>query len=82
VITVEGKAVYITLDEPVAPRHTALVVVDMQRERDFCHPGGAFDLLGIDLSMYPPMIPRLAWLIGGALALWPGRGDPARGEQS
>lgn len=64
VITVEGKSVYTALDELVDPCHTALVVVDMQR--DFCLPGGAFDLLGIDLSIYPLMIPRLARLIGGA----------------
>ena len=63
-IEVDGKCVYTTLDELVEARHTALVVVDMQR--DFCAPGGAFDRLGIDLSMYPPMIPRLARLIVGA----------------
>ncbi len=63
-ITVGDKEVYTALEELVAPRHTALVVVDMQR--DFCQLGGAFDLLGIDLSMYPPMIPRLARLIDGA----------------
>ncbi len=65
-ITVEGKQVYMTLEELVEPGHTALVVVDMQH--DFCEPGGAFDQLGIDLSMYPPMIPRLARLIAGARA--------------
>ncbi len=63
-ITVEGKQVYTTLDELADPSHTALVVVDMQR--DFCASGGAFDRLGIDLSMYPPMIPRLARLISAA----------------
>ena len=63
-ITVGDKVVYTTLDELVATRHTALVVVDMQH--DFCRPGGAFDALGIDLSMYPPMIPRLVRLIDGA----------------
>ena len=63
-ITVAGKSVYTTLAELVRPRHTALVVVDMQR--DFCSPGGAFDVLGIDLSMYPPMVARLAELIGAA----------------
>jgi nicotinamidase-related amidase len=65
-IEVEGKQVYTTLDELVDPAHTALVVVDMQR--DFCLPGGAFDRLGVDISMYPPMIPRLARLIEGARA--------------
>ena len=63
-IKVDGKLVYTTLEELVNVRHTALVVVDMQR--DFCDPGGIFGRLGIDLSMYPPMIPRLARLIDGA----------------
>jgi nicotinamidase-related amidase len=66
VIEVEGKQVFTTLAELVDPRHTALVVIDMQR--DFCIPGGAFDELGVDISMYPPMIPRLARLIEGARA--------------
>jgi nicotinamidase-related amidase len=66
VIEIEGKQVFTTLAELVDPRHTALVVVDMQR--DFCIPGGAFDRLGVDISMYPPMIPRLARLIEGARA--------------
>ena len=54
------------LEELVDPRHTALLVVDMQR--DFCVPGWAFDRLGVDISMYPSMIPRLARLIDGARA--------------
>ena len=66
-IEIEGKQVFTTLGELVDPRHTALVVVDMQR--DFCIPGGAFDKLGVDISMYPPMIPRLARLIDGARAV-------------
>ena len=65
-IEVEGKQVFSELAELVDPEHTALVVVDMQR--DFCVPGWAFDTLGIDISMYPPMIPRLAHLIEGARA--------------
>jgi nicotinamidase-related amidase len=66
VLEIEGKQVFETLDELVDPRHTALVVVDMQR--DFCTPGGAFDRLGVDISMYPAMVPRLARLIEGARA--------------
>jgi nicotinamidase-related amidase len=65
-IEVEGKQVFTELHELVDPSHTALVVVDMQR--DFCTPGWAFDRLGVDISMYPPMIPRLARLIGRARA--------------
>ena len=65
-IEVAGKQVYTTLDELVDPRHTALLVIDMQR--DFCAAGGAFDRLGIDISMYPPMIGNVAGLIAGARA--------------
>jgi nicotinamidase-related amidase len=65
-IEIEGKQVFTELEELVDPRHTALLVVDMQR--DFCVPGWAFDRLGVDISMYPAMIPRLARLIEGARA--------------
>ena len=51
-------------EELVDPAHTALLVVDMQR--DFCEAGFAFDRLGVDISMYPSMIPRLARLIEAA----------------
>src|SRR4051795_5514295 len=66
VFEIDGKQVFDTLDELVDPQHTALLVIDMQR--DFCTPGGAFDQLGVDITMYPPMIPRLAHLIAGARA--------------
>ena len=66
VFEIDGKQVFDSLEELVDPRHTALVVVDMQR--DFCAPGGAFDSIGVDISMYPPMVPRLARLIEGARA--------------
>jgi nicotinamidase-related amidase len=64
---IDGKQVFDTLDELVDPRHTALVVVDMQR--DFCTSGGAFDRMGVDISMYPPMVARLARLIQAARAV-------------
>jgi nicotinamidase-related amidase len=63
-IIIENKRVYTTLEELVDARHTALVIVDMQN--DFCKPGWAFGRLGIDLSMYPPMFPRLVRLVAGA----------------
>ena len=53
-IEIEGKQVFTELAEIVDPAHTALSIVDMQR--DFCCPGGSFDRLGVDLSMYPPVI--------------------------
>jgi nicotinamidase-related amidase len=66
VIEVDGKQVFTELAELVDPRHAALVVVDMQR--DFCTSGGAFERLGVSLSMYPEMIPRLVHLVEGARA--------------
>ncbi|GAC1386810.1 MAG: cysteine hydrolase [Marmoricola sp.] len=65
-IEIDGKQVCTELSELVDPGHTALVVVDMQR--DFCTPGGAFDRLGIDVSMYPSMVPRLVRLVEGGRA--------------
>jgi nicotinamidase-related amidase len=64
VITVEGKQVYETLQELVAPAHTALVLIDMQR--DFIEPDGAFGRMGIDLSMYERSRPRLGELLRAA----------------
>lgn len=63
-ITIENKVVYTTLAELVNRNHTALIVVDMQN--DFCKAGWSFDRLGIDLSMYPSMLPRLSRLLTGA----------------
>ncbi len=63
-ITIENKVVFTTLAELVNPNHTALIVVDMQN--DFCKAGGAFDRLGIDISMYPAMLPRLSRLSADA----------------
>ena len=63
-IEVDGKQVFTELSELVDPAHTALVVVDVQN--DFCAPGGAFDRLGIDMSMYPALLARLERLTGAA----------------
>ena len=65
-IEIDGKQVFTELAELVDPNHAALVVVDVQR--DFCLPGGAFERVGVDISMYPSMVPRLAGLIEGARA--------------
>jgi nicotinamidase-related amidase len=66
VITVEGKQVYTELPELVDPAHTALVLVDMQR--DFIERDGAFGRMGIDLSMYERSRPRLRALLDAARA--------------
>jgi nicotinamidase-related amidase len=55
--TVFGKSVYETLDEVVAPEHTALVVVDVQH--DFCSLGGHFHHTDKDLSATRVMLPKL-----------------------
>src|SRR5580692_5582872 len=63
-IEVAGKQVFTELAEIVDPAHTALVVIDMQR--DFCCPGGSFDAVGVDLSMYPPVIETIGELMASA----------------
>ena len=50
-----------TLAERVDPRHTALLVVDMQN--DYCSPGGAGERNGRDVSSAQAIIPPLARLI-------------------
>lgn len=63
-IEIAGKQVFTELAEVLHPAHTALIIVDMQR--DFCCAGGSFDRLGVDLSMYPPVIERIAELMAAA----------------
>jgi nicotinamidase-related amidase len=63
-ITIEGKKVFTELAELVDPAHTALIMVDMQR--DFIEPDGVFGSIGIDLSMYKESRPRLAVLLEAA----------------
>jgi nicotinamidase-related amidase len=64
VIEVAGKQVFTELREIVDPAHTALILVDMQR--DFCLPGGVFGALGVDLSMYPAATERMVDLLATA----------------
>jgi len=66
VIEVGGKQVLTELDELVDPSRAALVIIDMQR--DFVEPGFAFDRLGVDMSMYPSVRPRIAALLEAARA--------------
>ena len=63
-IEIEGKTVLTELGELIDPAHTALIMVDMQR--DFIEPDGLFASLGIDLSMYKEQRPRLAALLVAA----------------
>lgn len=62
-----GKAIYDTLGEVVAPKHTALIVVDMQN--DFLSPGGNSDVNERrDLSLVPKVIESLGRLVDEARA--------------
>ena len=63
-IEVAGKQVFTELGEIVDPAHTALILVDMQR--DFCLPDGAFAALDVDLSMYPTAMERMVDLLAAA----------------
>jgi nicotinamidase-related amidase len=63
-IEIDGKQVFTELSELVDPAHTALLIVDMQR--DFCCPDGNLGRNGVDLSMYPPVIERVGELIESA----------------
>lgn len=47
---------------PLDPAHTALVVIDMQR--DFIEKGGFGDSLGNDVARLKAIIPTTAALIG------------------
>jgi len=53
-----------TLEERVAPHHTALLVVDMQN--DYCAPSGASDRNGRDLAAIRAAIPSICDLIESA----------------
>jgi ureidoacrylate peracid hydrolase len=58
----------VRFEEKVQPRHTAVLVVDMQN--DFCSRGGAYDLANenLDFSRVDEMVPRLARLLDEARA--------------
>lgn len=63
-IEVDGKPVLTELHELVEPSRTAVVVVDMQH--DFVSPDGAFAQLGVDVSAYEQLRPRLVSLLAAA----------------
>ncbi len=51
-------------DALVDPRHTALVIVDMQN--DFCHRDGVMGKAGEDLDDFPPAVEAIATLLAAA----------------
>jgi nicotinamidase-related amidase len=61
VIVVDGKTVFTELRELVDPAHTALLLIDMQR--DFVERDGVFASMGVDVSMYDESRPVLARLL-------------------
>lgn len=63
-MSVDGKTVLTELSELVDCDRAALVLVDMQR--DFVEPDGVFGQLGVNLSMYRELRPRLAELLTAA----------------
>jgi nicotinamidase-related amidase len=66
VIELAGKQVLTELEELVDPSRAALVIIDMQR--DFVEEGFAFDRLGVDMTMYPPVRARIATMLAEARA--------------
>lgn len=61
---IAGRQVFDTLDEIIDPRHTALLVVDMQN--DFCEPEGVFGKSGADTSRIRKVVPAISSLLEGA----------------
>jgi len=49
-ITVDGRDIFTTLEELVNPQYTALLLIDIQN--DYCSPGGYFDKMGTDMSVF------------------------------
>lgn len=56
-----GKKFFTSIEEIIAPQHSALLIIDVQN--DFCAEGGYFHSLGKDTSMIRDMIPTLIKLV-------------------
>ena len=56
-----GIEVLTSLEERVDPRHTAVIVVDMQN--DYCSPGGASERNGRDISAIPAIVAPMHLLL-------------------
>jgi nicotinamidase-related amidase len=59
-----GKKIYDTLGEIVNPRHTALLVIDVQN--DFCSPEGQFGRGGLETSALQKLVPKVIQFIDEA----------------
>ncbi len=56
-LIIRGKEVFTTLEELVDPKHTALLLIDMQN--GYVTQGGLFDRLGEDRSAVLAIVPRV-----------------------
>lgn len=63
-LVVNGKEVFTTLEELVNPRHTALLLIDLQN--DFIMPGGAFDKQGKYSSALHEIVPNVKRVLEAA----------------
>ncbi len=59
-----AQAFFTSLDEVLAPAHTALLVIDMQN--DLLHPDGAYARIGEDISLTQGVLPAITALISAA----------------
>jgi nicotinamidase-related amidase len=64
VVTVDGKHVFVDVEEVLAPDHTALLVIDLQN--DFCSVGGICDRMGESIQLMPRMLENAARVIESA----------------
>jgi nicotinamidase-related amidase len=65
-VSIEGKLsrMLTALPDRIDPRHTALVLIDLQR--DFCHPDGVMGQLGEDLTSMTGAVAEAAKLLDAA----------------
>ena len=61
-----AEQVLTTLEQKIAPEHTAVIVIDVQN--DFCADDGVFGRQGQDLSAIQAMVPRLVPFVDVARA--------------
>jgi nicotinamidase-related amidase len=59
-----GKQVFTELEEIVELRHTALLLIDVQR--DFCSPDGMYGAMGCDLSIISPAVRNIRRVLAAA----------------
>ena len=63
-LEIYGKQVFTELREIVDPRHTALLLIDVQR--DFCSKDGMYGEMGCDLSLISPAVQNLRSVLEAA----------------